>query len=400
MTGRGAHSHGNPTAMLAMLTCAMGIGPLINLALSSISAVVIDDLGITAGQYGWISTVCFTVAAIGSMYAGRLSDRISDRAQMVIIFGGSALAFGLAAMTSSFFWLLGAIIVSGLSQAMANPTTNRLTGLHAPAGKQAGWIGLKQSGQQAAQFAAGALFPSLSLAFGWRGAAALCGLLAALLLIWALLQVGPRQAAFHAAASALSDSAAKQPLSPRVLFFAAQACIASIGLTATNVYLPLFGVRELDFPVVLGGVVVSVIGIVGVTSRILWARSMTAGRGTNNLLVVLGAGAVVGSLALVAAGISGEPAFLWIGAVLHGMMALGINVVVMAGVMRVVTTASVGRATGTVSLGLFAGIALGPLVMGSVLDATQSFTIGWIVVAGFNLLGLLLAGGLRVRSGA
>ncbi|XQN48032.1 MFS transporter, partial [Glutamicibacter creatinolyticus] len=43
--------------------------------------------------------------------------------------------------------------------------------------------------------------------------------------------------------------------------------INGMGVQATNVYLPLFAVRELDFSLVLGGLTAAAAGAIGVTAR-------------------------------------------------------------------------------------------------------------------------------------
>ena len=62
-------------ALLFVLLCAMGVGPLFNYGISASSALVIEQMGITAGQLGLVVTVVFASAAVSSMWLGRLADR-------------------------------------------------------------------------------------------------------------------------------------------------------------------------------------------------------------------------------------------------------------------------------------------------------------------------------------
>src|SRR5699024_9795519 len=50
------------TGLLIILLCAMGAGPLFNYGISVSSALIIEDLGISAGQIGFIVTVVFAAA--------------------------------------------------------------------------------------------------------------------------------------------------------------------------------------------------------------------------------------------------------------------------------------------------------------------------------------------------
>lgn len=159
------------TGLLIILLCAMGAGPLFNYGVSVSSALIIEDLGITAGQIGFIVTVVFAAAAISSMWLGNLADKISVRAQMLLIFLGTAVALVVAAFAHSYWLLLVAAVLAGPAQAISNPTTNRVIIRAVPVDKRTGWIGVKQSGVQASQLFSGLFFPAVALALGWTGAA-------------------------------------------------------------------------------------------------------------------------------------------------------------------------------------------------------------------------------------
>ncbi|TJY69275.1 MFS transporter [Arthrobacter sp. CAU 1506] len=408
-------------ALLFVLTCAMGVGPLLNYGLSTVSPLVIEDLGISEGQFGLLATAIFASAAVSSMGLGKLSDRISNRAQLVLIFAGTAVALVVAALAHSYLVLVIAALLAGPAQAISNPTTNRIIISQVPAPKRPGWIGVKQSGVQGSQLFAGLFFPIVALWAGWQGATALAAVVAVGLLLYGLRKLpenpittavpptsasspkrgmpreesaGSQAAASQAAAPPGSAGAqARFPLS--VWLFAGYSLLAGLGMQATNVYLPLFTVRELGFSLVMGGVAAGVSGVVGVTSRVLWGRRMAKGVRASTLLILLGFGALAGSAAFLAAGTLDMPVLLWLGVILHGATVLGANVVVMAGVMRVVPAQRVGAASGIVSMGMYAGFAAGPLLMGLLLEATGNFHTGWLLVGAGYLLCSALGFALR-----
>jgi hypothetical protein len=76
---------------------------------------------------------------------------------------------------------------------------------------------------------------------------------------------------------------------------AAFGLLNGIGVQATNVYMPLFAVRELDFSLVLGGATAALAGIVGVIARVSWARRMAKGASGPHLLLALALIALAGS---------------------------------------------------------------------------------------------------------
>ncbi|MFT4471490.1 MFS transporter [Arthrobacter sulfonylureivorans] len=402
-------------ALLFVLTCAMGVGPLLNYGLSTVSPLVIEDLGISEGQFGLLATAIFASAAVSSMWLGKLSDRISNRAQLVLIFAGTAVALVVAALAHSYLVLVIAALLAGPAQAISNPTTNRIIISQVPAPKRPGWIGVKQSGVQGSQLFAGLFFPVVALWAGWQGATALAAVVAVGLLLYGLrkLPENPITTAVPAPsasspkpATPREESASSQAATPQsagaqtrfplsVWLFAGYSLLAGLGMQATNVYLPLFTVRELGFSLVMGGVAAGVSGVVGVTSRVLWGRRMAKGVRASTLLILLGFGALAGSAAFLAAGTLDMPVLLWLGVILHGATVLGANVVVMAGVMRVVPAQRVGAASGIVSMGMYAGFAAGPLLMGLLLEATGNFHTGWLLVGAGYLLCSALGFALR-----
>lgn len=385
-------------ALLFVLTAAMGVGPLLNYGLSATSPLVIADLGISQGQFGLLATAVFASAAVSSSWLGRLSDRMSNRAQLILIFAGTALALVIAALGQHYLVLLIAALLAGPAQAISNPTTNRIIINHVAPPKRPGWIGVKQSGVQGSQLFVGLVFPAVALWAGWQGAMALGAVVAVGLLVYGLRHLPAEQLQpVHGrpSDSATGGQTGRGRFPGSIWLFAGYALLAGLGMQATNVYLPLYAVRELGFPLVLAGAAAGVSGVVGVSSRILWGRRMGRGARASTLLALMGAGAFIGAAALLGASEFGLPALLWAGVVLHGATVLGANVVTMAGVMRVVPAARVGAATGIVSMGMYTGFAGGPLLMGVLLDRTGSFYSGWVLIGGGYLLCIVLALVLR-----
>lgn len=405
--------------LLFVLTCAMGVGPLMNYGLSATSPLIIEDLQISESQFGLLATIVFFTAALSAAWLGRLSDKVSAWMQMLIIFGGTALALLVMALAPNYSWLLVAVALAGPAQAISNPTTNRLIIHHVPAQKRPGWIGVKQSGVQGSQLFSGLFFPAAALYIGWQGAAGVAAAIAVGLLLWGLklLPVEPkpaarsrnddggagrgqradreanpaaRPAAGPSPATGTAAAAGSKRLPAAVWVFAAYAFLSGAGTQATNVYLPLFAQRELDYSLVLAGITAAVSGVVGVMSRIGWGRQMARGVPAFSLLFMLALGAVLGAVMLLLAGLLRNDVMLWAGVVLHGAMVLGVNVIVMAGVMKSVPAARVGAASGVASLGMYFGFALGPLTMGLLLERTGAFAGGWLFVgAGYVVCAVL-----------
>jgi MFS family permease len=394
---------------MLVLTATMAVGPLLTHSLSAMSPLVIADLELTEAQFGLLATTTFFVAAVTAVRTGRWADRLAARTLLVVMFGGAALAMLLTAAAPGYAVLLAAMVLSGLGQVMANPATNRLIRLHVPAGRRAGWLGIKQAGVQASQLVAGLTFPALGLLLGWR-TAVLVAVGAVLLLLvhgwWTVPDNHPGTPAarpsrttspsgtttpFRSRAtlrswtglrSRTAGAAARPPMPGAVRAYAAAAALTGLGAQAANVYLPLYAHRELGLDVVAAGATVSVSALVGIASRVLWARVMDRpGADGFVLLAGMALGAAASAVLLVLAPLHPGLAWaVWPAAVLHGGAALAVSVVVMSAAMRAVPADRVGASTGVVTMGLYAGFCAGPLALGGLLQLTGSFAVGWGVV--------------------
>ncbi|MEX5297262.1 MFS transporter [Kocuria sp. CPCC 205292] len=423
---RGAGAH-----LMLVLTATMAVGPLLTHSLSAMSPLVIQDLQLTETQFGLLATTTFLVAALTAVRTGRWADRLTARTLLVVMFGGAALAMLLTAAAPGYTVLLLAMVLSGLGQVMANPATNRLIRLHVPAARRASWLGIKQAGVQASQLVAGLTFPALGLLLGWRTAVLVAVGVVLLLLVhgwWTVPDnhagtpagrasrtasrsgTAPRSrtraaltswAPLRSWAARRSRSApappsrpARPPMPGVVRAYAAAAALTGLGAQAANVYLPLYAHRELGLDVVTAGATVSVSALVGIASRVLWARVMDRPRADGFVLLAgMALGAAASAVVLILAPLHpGLGWAVWPAAVLHGGAALAVSVVVMSGAMRAVPAERVGASTGVVTMGLYGGFCAGPLVLGGLLQLTGSFAVGWAVV----LAGYLACAGLAV----
>lgn len=392
--------------LLAVLLSAVGIAPLLNYGLSATSDLIIRDLGITEAQFGLLATVCFAFAAVGNAALGKFSDRQPDGRLLMVVFGLAALALAMAAIPGGYLLLLAAAAVSGLAQSFPNGVTNRILAQRVPAGQRITWTGVKQSGVQVSQLVGSVGFPLLAAWIGWHGASLIGALVAAVLGVAAvrLLSAVPLLPAVPAATGTATSSAASlpQPTSTRFIIFALAGFgfVNGMGVQATNVYLPLFAVRELDFTLVLGGMTAAAAGAIGVSARVGWGRLMSRGVSAPRLLLLLAVLALAGAGAFLLAGSTGSAALLWLAVALHGASALGVSVVLMAALLRAVPASSMGSATGLVSAGQFGGFTFGPLAMGALVASPGGFTAGWIAVAATYLCCVLLGLFLVLRARA
>ncbi|AZU01655.1 MFS transporter [Brevibacterium linens] len=415
--------------LLAVLLGAVAAGPIMLYGLSATSDSIIAELGISEAHFGLLATTCFGAAAIGNATLGRLADRHSDLSLMAFIFVLAALALLLVAVPDGFWLLLVAAALSGIAQSFPNGVTNRILLERVPDTKRIGWVGIKQSGVQVSQLVASLAFPVLALGIGWRGAALTVAIIPLILLAltWYSLRTTPlltapktstdttlepetdtpAEAADPTPGTIPTDTtdtpaeAAHRDPEPgpdrparhpgMVWALALFGLINGIGVQATNVYIPLFAVREMGFSLVLGGATAALAGVIGVIARVTWARRMAKGASGPRLLLVLAFIALGGAVLFLIADAAGWALLVWVAVAFHGISALGVSVVLMAALMRAIPASSMVSASGMVTAGMFFGFALGPLLMGLIVGSPGGFVLGWITVGITYLLCVVLA---------
>ncbi|UVI35355.1 MFS transporter [Brevibacterium spongiae] len=415
MTSRDQKAPG--IGLLTVLLGAVAAGPIMLYGLSATSDAIIAELGISEAHFGLLATTCFGAAAIGNATLGRLADRHSDLSLMAFIFVLATLALLLVAVPDGFPMLLLAAALSGIAQSFPNGVTNRILLERVPDTKRIGWVGIKQSGVQVSQLIASLAFPVLALGVGWRGAALTIAVIPLILLAmtWYSVRTTPLLSAPKPASDTAAESAATTPKPSTdtpaeaaqpdpepaptrpakhpgmVWALALFGLINGIGVQATNVYIPLFAVREMGFSLVLGGAAAALAGVIGVIARVTWARRMAKGASGPRLLLVLALIALAGAVLFLIADAAGWALLVWAAVAFHGISALGVSVVLMAALMRAIPASSMVSASGMVTAGMFFGFALGPLLMGIIVGSPGGFVLGWITVGITYALCVILA---------
>lgn len=380
------------------MVATVAFGPMLLCSLSATSNLVISELGISEAQFGLLGTACFAAGAVGNVAFGRFSDRRSDSLLLTLVVAMAVAALALAAVPGGYGLLLVACGLSGLAQSFPNGVTNRILAERVPEARRIGWIGIKQSGPQVSQLIASLAFPTIAVWIGWHGANAFgavgAGILGILTIrVLAAVPRLPKAAALVNAPLPGSIAPVEVANNNTFLIYALSVFgfVNGMGVQATNVYLSLFAVRDLNFPLVLGGFAAAAAGAVGVIARVGWGRMMSRGMATAPLLLLLAAMAFSGALAFIMAGSTRSAVFLWVAVALHGASALGVSVVLMAAVVRSVPASFMGLATGLVSAGQFGGFTIGPLAMGALISSQGGFASGWSALAIVYALCVLLA---------
>ncbi|MFF3216283.1 MFS transporter [Streptomyces sp. NPDC002886] len=339
--------------------------------LGALGPRLVGELRVPPAVLGWTTTVGFGTAAVLSPLGGRLVDRIGPRRSLVLLLSVSAAALALIGAAPGTGFLLAAVALGGLPQALANPATNKAILAAVPPGRRGPVTGMKQSGVQLGAFAAGLPLTALAGGIGWRGAVWTAAATAALAALWArrALPADPPAA----------PAGPRAPLVPRgaIAWLAVFSLFLGCGIASVNTYVALFGAQRLGMGPTAAGALVAVLGVAGIAGRVGWSKAARPGR-AEWLPGALAAGAV-GAAVLLAAAPTVRP-LVWVAAVAVGVFAVAANAVSMVLVMQRSAPGRAGQDSALVAAGFFTGFAVGPLLFGPLANAGRYGT-GWLLVA-------------------
>lgn len=238
-------------------------------------------------------------------------------------------------------------------------------------------MGVKQSGVQAGIFFVGVALPSLALVVGWRMAVGSLTLLP-LFLITVVSRLLPTEDGTRSALAGAPHPYAHSASVRRISVYAFFMGVGGAGMTS---FLPLYAKQELGFSVTLAGTAAAAVGLMGVVTRIAWShRTETSGQYWLSLRIM--AFCAVASALLVWGASLSRTWLLWPGVLLAGLAVVAWNGVALLAAVSKSGPEGTGRASGLVLSGFFMGLATSPVVIGILIDMTNSYDPGWSLVTG------------------
>lgn len=349
-----------PTALFG------GLGPLIR-----------DDLGLPAWWIGFGVATAFAAAALFSVPAGRLADRLGSRRALVTGTSVSmASLLGIGLLTRNLPVLLLFLAVGGLGNALIQPAANLALARGVPAGRQGLAFGFKQAAIPAGTALGGFAVPTVGVTMGWRPAfVAAAGLAFATLALPA--------ATSRVVAGRRRRASFTIPLS--LWLITAGVALGSTAANAMAAYLVESAI-DAGWRAGQAGLFLGLGSMCGMASRIVigWISDRMA----SGWLALVASLMLVGSLGFGSLAFLGVPVLLATGVVLSFAAGWGNNGLVLYAVVRLHPHAP-AAATGTTQAGSFVGPVIGPPLFG-VVAASWSYAVGWGMLAGASALGGLL----------
>lgn len=378
---------------LRLMVAASGLttlGALPPFLLGAQAVWVRDDLAVGLGLFGVGVSVFFAAAALGSVVAGALIDRIGRRRGLVV--AGALVAAGgatMALLVSGPLSLLGAMVVLGLGNASCQTVANLSMARALPPGRRGLGFGVKQSAVPLAIMLGGLAVPTLGGMLGWRSTFVATAGVGGLVALSALVR--PERAA--ARAPARVDDLDQPPWRP-LLLCGVGITFASAAANFLGSFIASWG-YEIGLTATTTGLLMAAGAAGSIVLRVLSGWRADGRHGAN--LPVVAAQMYAGALCLVGVAIGTEATVLgfgflafsvgwaWPGLLLFAVARLGRD--------------APARASGVVQAGAFVGGAIGPMGFGA-LAGTAGFQLAWLLAAGCSVVAgtlvLLARRGFRI----
>ncbi len=397
-----------PRKVAVPLVTIFGIQSALTVAAYAFPVVIpvaAADLGIAPESVGFLVSVIYVAGMTFGLASGWLLARLGPTRvfQLLLLLAGlGAAALTLATIEAAF---LAAALV-GCASGPMNPTGSQVLARLTTAKIRALIFSLKQCGTPAGGMLAGAVLPALMLAYGWQAAVLAIPAMGLVLLALAPIgglggrdaSAGPGGAERGSALGAVKLVLGVPAL--RAMTFAGFGlAVCQMGLAT---YLVVFLWQSAGYAPAVAGLIFSVLHASGIGSRIALgfiADSLIAARW---VLVLIGA--VLSIALLLITGLhSGWPIVAVYGVVaMAGASGNGWVGLYFAELARLAPPDRVADVAAGSQFLTYLGIVCGPLILGALLRATDSYAFCFIVLSVVSLICavyLALAGGKAGEGG-
>ncbi|WP_187829906.1 MFS transporter [Siccirubricoccus phaeus] len=387
--GPGASPPASLAAALIATTLAQALATFSVFLLPVLAPIMAREIGAEPHWLGWQVALVYLVASSVSLYSAGVLRRFGSARCTQLALAAS----GLACLAVPLLGLAGAVLGSlliGFGYGLTNPAATEVLARLSPPNRRNMVFAVKQTGVPLGGALAGALLPSLAQGFGWRQVM----LALAALLLTAALGFGwfRRPWAFEQAAGATARGGGGFAVLRQQKGLGGLAvisgCYSGFQL-ALGAYTVAMLVEEFGWSPVAAGLVASITQALGTVGRVFWGWVADRWRGGMAVLALIGVLTLCGALPL-------PLATAWPGAavvalfLLLGGTAAAWNGVAMAEAARLAAPGRAGEATGAVLAVAFAGVVVGPSLIGALVSAVGSYALS------FGLLALLPAAGMLV----
>ena len=353
------------------------------LTLPVMAPVAAKALSVSPAMVGFYVSITYAGAMFASLTSGTTVSRFGPI--RVSQLGLLLCALGLCLCASPWLPLiaLGALFI-GLGYGPITPASSQILARTTPPEQMALVFSIKQTGVPVGSMMAGAIVPSLMLAFNWQWT---LGFVAMACVVSALMAqpLRPglddlRQANLPFQMGTLT-SPIRMVLGHRALAtMAACSFMFSMVQMSLTTYLVTYLHDDLAYGLVSAGLLLSVTQMGGIGGRILWGLLADKWLGAQRALALLAALMACSSLA-TALLLPVLPLWgIWIVLIVFGASAIGWNGVYLSEVARQAPEGKASVATGGTLTFTFLGVVIGPPIFGALSAAFGSYRAGFLAL--------------------
>lgn len=359
------------------------LGALPPFLVGALAVFIREEIGIGLGMLGLAISVFFGAAAVGSILAGLVFDRVSSRVPRVaaglLVCGGGTL---MAAVVDGAVWLVVAMALLGLGNACCQTIANVSMARVLPPHRRGLGFGVKQSAVPLAIMLGGLAVPTLGQTLGWRSSFVITAAFGFLVIATGL--IGGRTGAATPAPTPVTPEVDAPPWLPLALAGLA-IVFASASANFLGSFIASWG-NETGLSPSAAGLLMAAGSGASIAVRVYsgYRADQRAGRNLPVVAWQMFAGAVC------LAGLAIElPATV----VVFGFMAFGVGWawpgLLLFAVARIGRDVP-ARASGVIQAGAFVGGAIGPVGFGALVTVV-GFQVTWLAAAAsFVLAGTLV----------
>jgi len=367
--------------LIMVAQTVVNVGPL---GVPAVASLIRADLALSLAQAGSFLSMYYIGPALISLPAGTLVDRWGVK--RMLIFGQVLTAVGLllASTAHSYLTFIVLLIAAGFGYGVLNPTSTKAVMAWSPPAHRATLVGFKQVGLPLGGMLGAALLPALALALGWRIALVISALVIAAGAIASVLVYHDPPDLVLPAATPSTRGTVMSVLTSRDLWLLSLAAgVFAAMQTVWMSYLVLYLQGVVGLTLLVASRFLALAQLGGMLGRVFFGllSDRLFGERRRMPLVLAGIGSTACTLLILATGAGASTLALAVLTAFFGVVGIGWN-----GVQHTWLAELAGpRAAGTaVGLGLAlssAGVTLGPLLFGYVLQETGSYLWPWLGLA-------------------
>ncbi len=349
-----------------------------------------DEFNISNARIGMVTSSLYLTATIIAIPSGMLIDKLGAHIMLILCLVIMGIAFWVMPLAGQFTWIIACAGLAGVGYGVINQVSTKGIMYWFTSKTRATAMGVKQMGVTLGGAVAAALLPAMTLTYGWRKGVVVIGVAMIIIAVLSIFLYKerpggktPDNPAEAAPASKASKISLMEVLSNPVLLIVmlivpfmafSQICVASFMVLYLN--------ETLEFSVVFSSGLLSVAMIAGTLGRVGWGLISDRIFGGDRLKpsFIL---SIIGALSLFAFALLNKNSptwFFYILAALIGFTLIGWNAVLMTLVAELAGTEKAASVMGIMVTIAWAGIVIGPAVFGYIAD-NFSFFSGWLIVS-------------------